>query len=671
MAKPKDSSKPAGKKPVFSDADLAAFTAALEDGDETDSAPAEEPAEERKIPVQEESSIAKRRGRPATTDTAAAIDAVLKDHPAEEMQHMTKSPRRLPWGWIIGVVALLAVVSLAGFFFFNRPKKFSNTNVQLHFQPITSATSGSTLTLTVEYQNLEPVDLTAAELTIEYPDGFTYASSQPTVTNDFHNAFTLGTIKSGQAGQATVTGTIIGAIDETRGFSATLTYRPANFNSEFQQHADLQVKITASILGLQLTGPTQLAPGATGSWVASYTNTSDHDLPNVRINATYPDGLTVSSVKPAADERSAVWTLATVKKGATGKITINGTVNGNVGDTLPLKISVGLLSATNTVDLQDEQSLLIVLVRTGVTTTVAVNGSTSPVVIKPGDTINYLVRVTNSSDVELTNATVKVTLGGVALDLSTLANDSQATVTDTILTWTTKELAALASLKPNQAVTLSFAVNAKSTLTIASDVDRNPTVTATIDVTAPSLAANTNSSQQPSTVVVTKVATVLGLASEARYYDAPGVALGSGPLPPVVGKTTTYRVVWTITNSTSDATSLTVSGRLPNNVLWTGQNLSRDAGDLVFDPNTRMVSWTLNTVPAGTGGRQPALTAHFDVALTPTADQVGSSPILVETPTAAATDSFTSQALSSPTPTLTTDLPNDTKATGQGVVLAQ
>lgn len=675
MAKRKtegDAEKPDKK---YDDAAVAEFMAALEtedpqpsESEEQDPTVDEQP--EKKIVVQEETpSVAKRRRGPVAT-TGAGLDNVLNAQGQGDMGRLTKSKKHFPWGWVVGIVALLAVVSVAGFFFFNKAKKFGNTNVLLNFKPIAAVVSGSPMTMTIEYQNLEPVDLTNVELAIAYPEGFTYTSGEPAANSQYNNSFNLGTVKSGQSGKVTVTGTLIGAVGVTRDFGATLTYRPANFNSDFQQHATTQATITSSILSLKLSGPTELAPGAEATWTATYTNTSDRDLNDVQINATYPDGFTITSVTPAAQEQSAVWKFGSVKKGAAGTISMTGTVAGAIGDTLPLKISVGLMSATKTIDLQDEQTVLIILVKTGVTTTVAVNGSADPVVIQPGDTLNYSVRVVNSSDIELANTVVTVKLEGSALDLATLANDSKATVKDNILSWSKDQLAALSNLKPGQSVTVSFAVGTKTNMKVTTDADRDPHVTATVDVTAPALLTNTNTSSQPSTIVITKIATVLNLKAEARYYDAQGTAIGSGPLPPQATKTTTYRIIWTVTNATSDASTLVVSARLPNTTLWTGKNLSRDAGDLTFDPDSRTVRWTLNTLPAGTGSRLAALTAYFDLSITPTADQVGTVPILIETATATATDSYTNQPLTSATATLTTDLPTDTKAAGQGLVAA-
>lgn len=647
-------------------ADVAEFVAALEAETEEETTT---DGETRTVPVTIEAPMSTKRRRP-TSEGVPEIAEVLTPQPPEKMQRLEKSKKHFPWGWLIGIVAVLAAASVAGFFFFNREKEFGNTNVQLTIKPIASVVSGSTMSITIEYQNLEPIDLARAELAVEYPEGFTYVSSDPATTSQYQNDFVLGTIRSGQSGSVTITGTLLGAVGVSRDFSATLSFTPSNFNSVFQQRSTATATITSSILGLTLAGPTQLAPNGAGTWTVTYENTSDRDLSNVQLTATYPDGLTVTSVTPAAQERSAVWKFSTIKKGAKATLTINGTVTGSIGDTLPLKMSAGLVTSTNTVELQNEQTLLVIIVKTGVTTAVVVNGSSDPLTVSPGETLNYSVRVTNASDIELPNTTVTVTLDGVGLDITKLANDSKAKVTGNVLTWTKDQLAALANLTPNQAVTLSFAVGTKTQITVAADTDRDPNVRATIAVTSPALVTTTNTAAQPSTVVLTKLSTALSLKAEARYYNTDGQAVGSGPIPPKVGATTTYRVVWTVTNTSSDATSFVVSARLPNTTLWTGKNLSRDAGDLVFDADSRTVRWTINTVPAATGGRLSALTASFDISITPSTDQIGAVPILIETATATATDSYTGVTLTSPASTLTTELPTDTKAVGLGQVVA-
>lgn len=682
MAKEKETAKPAAKK--YSDKDIAAFVEELETGDETAAQPVDDDADESAAP--EPTAVPAKTGKKikveavsdepsAHEDMPASLSSALKPSSRKEMGKMTKAKRSFPWTPVISIVALLAAASIGGWFFFNRTNKFTNDHVQLQFKPVTSVTSGGDTTIVVEYQNLESVDLTQAELNVVYPEGFTYSSSTPNATNEFNNSFSLGTIRSGQAGQVSIIGSLLGGVNEQADFSATLTYRPSNFNSDFQQQATTTVTISSSTLQLTIDGPTQLAPGADGTWTVKYTNTSDRDLTGVSVVAAYPDALTLTSTKPVtADHKT--WSIPTLKKGANGTITITGTVNGTIGDTVLLKVSAGLTSAGSSTRLQDEQSLLVLLIKTGVAVQVAVNGSTDPVTISPGDTLNYSLQILNTSDAELSQVTITAALDGSALDTATLSNDSHGTLSGTTLTWTSAEIAGLSAFKPGQAVTLSFSIGTKAILPMQADADKDRHVTLSVDV-ASSGAASTNTNAtgtkttQPTTVVVTKIATIFGLTAEARYYDDKSVAIGSGPIPPKVGSTTTYRIILKVTNTTSDASAVTVSAQLPSSVLWTGQNLARDAGTLAFDTATRTVAWTINTVPAGTGSRLPALTARFDVSITPTADQVDTVPLLVQMPTVAATDDYSKSSLTATAATLTTDLPTDPAAAHQGTVVAQ
>lgn len=622
------------------------------------------------VPVEIGAPVAAGRKHQPPAEVVRPPSAAEKKVPPPEMQKLQRrTTRPKPWGWILGGLGLIAAASLAGWFFFNRAERFSGTKVSLAVKPTAEVASGSAISIAIEYSNQEPVDLVQSEIAVEYPSGFTFSQADQPSLNEFNNAFSIGTIKTGHRGTLTISGTIIGAVDTTAEFSATLTYRSANFNSDFQTKAAGRTKITSSILGLKLTGPNKLTPGASATWTITYTNTSDQDLDKVQIEAIYPNQLTISKTKPTADERNAVWRVDRVAKGDKGQIEVTGTVNGTLGDSLTLLVRVGLVRATNTVDLQDEQSLLVILVNTGLTTTVAVNGATDQGTADAGDTLNYTIRVANKGDVEVNDITVTVSLTGQPLKFETLQNPMLAEVSteNQTLTWTKLELAALSLLKPGQEAALNFSIATAPGLVIAKDSDKDPNVTATVTTTSPALAVNTNTASG-ATVFITKFRTVFGLATEARYYADDGTAYGAGPLPPKVGQPTTYRIIWNITNTTSEATDMVVSATLPNSVFWTGQNVGRDAGDIIFEPTTREVRWTLNKVPAGTGSRLPKLTANFDVSITPTADQVGTVVVLSEISSASAVDAYSGASINVTAPSLTTDLLTDPQAAGKGKV---
>ncbi len=662
--------------------DVAAFKAALssdslaEETTEVENPVAADPAEAtdvptagRRVPVAIEPMKKSRRG-PSVRSTGDIEDVWHgQQSPPSPPATFQQARRRGPWGWIIGGLAVLAAASVAGFFVLNRSAKFSGNNIQVVINTPKQAASGGDIALTIDFQNQEPVGLLNGQLTVEYPEGFTYTSSSVASSNDFHNAFPVGRIASGRAGEVVIHGTIIGSVDAKLTFTATLTYRPANFSSDFQEQGSATVTISSSILGVTIDGPTKIAPSGSGTWSMTLNNTSDHDIHHVRLDAVIPDGLTLTKVSPAASEGTASWILDTLAQGDKKVMTLTGTANGTLGDSLELQAKVGIINAAGGLDPQDQQSLLIILINTGLTTTVAINGQTDSSSAVPGDTLNYTIRVANKGDAEVADVTVSATLDGSGLDLTTLANPLKAAVKNKTLTWTKQQVTGLSVVQPGHDVSLTFSVGTTKNLVVKNDSDRDPHVSLTVVTAAPSLATNTNTST-PSTVALTKYQTIFISTADARYYDDNQVAVGTGPVPPAVAKTTSYRVIWKVTNSTSDATDQVVSTTLPVGVLWTGQNIGRDAGDIAFDPNSRTVRWTLNKVPAGTGSRLPTLTAHFDVSITPTSDQVGSVVVLTDTTTGTATDSYSGKSLSSTSSSLTTDVPNDPQAAGEGKVVA-
>lgn len=678
MAKAK-TKKPSGI-PDLDPKDVAAFKAALTGEQPAGDEEMEQPVTDDSTPDGSQDNI---QQVPVKLDTSARRWAEKKLTPDEDITDVwhgqappTKPPSTFdrarpkgPWGWIIGGLILVASAAVAGFFIFSHGNKFTGNNIQVAIHAPKDIASGGDVTLTIDYQNQEPVALTNSQLTVEYPDGFTFVSSEPKASNTFSNAFTLGQIGSGRAGQVVIHGTVIGSVNSQLTFSATLTYRPANFSSDFQEQANTTVNISSSILNVTIDGPDKLSPGGSASWTLTVSNTSDRDLARIRIEATLPDGLSLTTSTPAASTGQTIWDIATLAKGKSSTVTLTGAAKGNLGDSLELVARVGIVNAANTVDPQDQKSLLIILVNTGLTTSIGVNGQTDGAVVSPGDAVNYTVNISNKSDVETNDVTVKATLDGTGLDVANLSNPLKATVKGATLTWTKQQVPGLALVKPGDSVSLTLSVGTQSTLTVKSDNDRNPHITLSVTVSAPSLLTNTNTSP-PSIVALTKFTTVLSMTADARYYDDSQAAVGSGPVPPVVGQTTSYRVTWAVTNSTNDATDMTVTTTLPVGVLWTGKNIGRDAGDISFDPNSRIVRWTLNKVPAGTGSRLPTLTAHFEVSITPTSDQIGAVVILTDTTSVAATDSYTAKSITGTASSLTTDVPNDPQAAGEGKVVA-
>jgi hypothetical protein len=163
--------------------------------------------------------------------------------------------------------------------------------------------------------------------------------------------------------------------------------------------------------------------------------------------------------------------------------------------------------------------------------------------------------------------------------------------------------------------------------------------------------------------IVLRYSSDVKLSAEARYFSEEGAPLGSGPLPPLVGQTTTYRVEWRAQKRFHELANLKIRATLPSGVAWTGTTID-DAGSLVYDEATRSVTWTLNRMPADVNEQ----TIRFDLAVTPSEADAGRFAKLVGETRFEATDSVTGELMSQVQPALTTDLETDESASGKGVV---
>lgn len=151
--------------------------------------------------------------------------------------------------------------------------------------------------------------------------------------------------------------------------------------------------------------------------------------------------------------------------------------------------------------------------------------------------------------------------------------------------------------------------------------------------------------------------------AEARYYSALGDQLGIGPLPPNVGEATSYWIVWTVGPTESAFNRLSLSTTLPEYVRATGKYAS--AGGGAFQTDGASVTWDVPRLDV-TGGE--TVTFAFEVTFTPTRAMRGKTAPLVNESTATAIDVRTGDALEASAAGDDTNLSQDTKGKGKGII---
>ncbi len=616
----------------------------------------------RKVPVQpvpaEPSSVIEE----IYTGTSGATPT----EPLQRIEH-TAGPR-FPKRLLVAFAVLLVLVgvSVAGFLAFNRPHRFNERSVQVSIDVPTEVASAGESSFTLTVQNDENVAVRSAELTFTGPDGWTFQSSDPRPADQNGTLWQLGTIPPHAKRSVRVVGTLVGDVGSAETFNALVTYRPVNFNYDFTARASGTVRIGTSTVSLELQGPTQASPNAPVTYVLTYTNTSEQTIRDLHLIVTYPQGWTARRSDPKPSTGSNEWRIDELASGAAGTITIEGAFGGTVGNSVELTVAADLGEGP-TPTRQVETSIVVLLVAAALDVHLTVNDVETAYVAKPGEKLTYVVRYENASDLEVNDVVFTVRFSGGAFEAKRFSDDVGVAVVNGAVTWTSQRIPTLAAVKPKATGTVRFSLVVPDVPDATSDAG-GPTISSQLVVTTASANAGKPDERTLDPLVV-KVASNPSLNVDPRYYDDDGAELGSGPIPPVVGQTTTYRVTWYLGNTTNELTGVSVVAEVPGTVFWTGRNSITSAGDLSFDPSTRKVTWTLNRLPPGVGKDAPTLTASFDLSITPTSAEAGTIVTLLGASTLSAVDHFTSTPMTLQRDRATTDLPNDPRAAGKGVVV--
>ncbi len=156
------------------------------------------------------------------------------------------------------------------------------------------------------------------------------------------------------------------------------------------------------------------------------------------------------------------------------------------------------------------------------------------------------------------------------------------------------------------------------------------------------------------------VAATVQVNALTRYYSPEGDQLGRGPLPPTVGETTRYLAVLEVVGERGRISNPAIELTSAPGTRFTGKFFV-DEGEVGKTSTTSAneLHWE------GSRLRNVTTTWFFEVALTPTEEQIGTIPLLVSA-RFNATDETTGRLISSTFPSITTVLAPNDKGRGAG-----
>jgi hypothetical protein len=377
----------------------------------------------------------------------------------------------------------------------------------------------------------------------------------------------------------------------------------------------------------------------------------------------YPIGFQFVSATPAPSFGNNVWNLGNLAPGAEHDISISGIMTGVFsGDQKTFNISscsqsssdksaidVVFNSIQQTVTIQKPFVEADILVD-GVSGSQFTSTSKTPI----GVQIHYI----NNLDTTIDNLQIQAKISGNAFDQKAvnLTQGFYNSATNTI-NWDKNYESQFAQVNPGDSGSLSFSLTPISLFSATGGLLSSPSINIEVDVSGQQansgFAVNSVTNSSDATI---KVISDVGFSDKAFYYSGPFT--NTGPIPPVVGKTTTYTVTWTLSNTANSISNAQVISSLPEWVNFAGTFLPASE-NLTYNSTTRQILWNADRIPAGSGITGVARTVSFQVSLNPSLSQVGISPAILNSAVLTGHDDFANVSLTVNKASLSSSLSDD------------
>lgn len=559
-----------------------------------------------------------------------------------------------------------------------------NDSIQITIGAPLELASGDAVTYALTYQNLDRHPLRDVELTLRYPEGFTFREAQPAPGNQYQNTWQLGDLAVNGRGMIRVTGTMVGVVGNIKTLSGTVSYRPDNFNANFLDEFSQSSQITSSILTLKISGPERAVVDRAVEYVVQSANTSDKPYEAVLVQVTYPDGFVFRQSDPnpkppppsaggftglVVKQPNSTWYFSRLDGQANATITITGGYPaGNPAAAVreqTFAAQIGFLDETGTLSLQQEQRMTTTLLQPNLQLSAIINGNSTDQPVNFGEVLNYRIVYKNLGQESLSDLTVSANIASKVVDWETLSDKNLGERDGGTIRWDKDSIAGLALVPPLGEGTIDFSIQLKAADALPAESVDFGTVSAISAVigNVDGLPAQLAVAAIP---VTNTVNTSLELRAEGRYFDDDNLAVGSGPLPPVVGEKTMFRIYWSLANSLHEVKDVAITTKLSPDVSWEGKVLS-STGQIGYNETDRVVTWAIaNVAPKRT---HDDVNGWFDISVTPKSDQVGKLLLLTSETNLTATDGLTNARIVGLKRSITSNLEDDPFGGGRGLVV--
>jgi len=467
---------------------------------------------------------------------------------------------------------------------------------------------------------------------------------------------------------------ITGEPKTVKNIEAILRYRPKTLSSVFEKKEIKTVLIFGSSFRLELVTLNQIFSEQIFPLEINWENLSSYTFDNVEIRAEWPSGFVFQESNPEIFSESSEynrWVLGELSSASHGKIIVKGFTTGQPGETKRIILHLGIVKDNVFLPLATTEGYTT-LIRNPLLISSLVNGE----IIHNadlGETLNFVIDYQNNYSATLRNLVVEVVFSGDVFDFSTLKAPNGAFSSRLkSLTWEGTKVPQLYALNPGEQGNLQFSLKLKKDWPMKSQAQKNIVLETHITIESSNIPEQLEVSELPRAAALNTIK----LNSDSKvvigsyFRDASSRIANTGSLPLKADESTDFTIHWGIVNNFNALKDITIRTTLPLWVEFTGQ-IAGDYGQNppYYDSAIREVSWTIPSVPAGSGVLTKASESIFQIKVTPSSSQVNQEIDLLGNTIFTATDAFTGKDISLSYPVVkSTQLTDKTVFTGDGIV---
>ena len=575
-------------------------------------------------------------------------------HTWSDIPEKPKTPHKITFfvKIALGIFILGGIAALAALYF-----GFNKQDLTVAIFAKEEIESGEKVTYGVTYKNNGSGTLHDVTLSFTYPEGaLPLRGEAGEGATAPRSTITLEDIPPRGEAKLELEARLFGKRGDTEHAEAVISYRPERSTTSFSARTSFDSLIIRVPLALSVSIPDQVVRGQNVDLIVDYSLTGESPFDDLSLGIDYPSGFTFFSADKEAVEGNHIWRLGTLKPGDSGKLTIHGKVEGSPAEIKAFTAEIGHYNRnTRQWDIYETAVVSTKVLTPLLSITQTVAGSRTPVV-SPGDQMDVVLHYVNTLDIPLKSVSVEVKLESPLVDLASLAViDGAFNGASQSIIWNGVSHADFVLLPAHAEGNLEFRVRLLNT---ASSPDaKNLQVISDAKIHSRDEPSGLKGVELSSEDVLTaKVSTKLTLSSRLLYHSP--TLRTSGPLPPKVGKKTTYATLWQLSNSFNDLDDVEVRAKLSPGASW--ENIiSPEGAPISYDPGTGTIIWRAGKIPAGTGLKTASPFVTFLVGIVPGENAIGDSPSLIEGIQITAIDTFTGEHVQLTGGDLTTRLSSD------------